>query len=75
MGVLFPGKKRYEGVRRGQIPRKKRYVTLEWPLVCIYIFIFPALGVDLVSPCWLILDLVCVLAITALRSTAKTQLQ
>ena len=43
MGVSFPGKKRYEGVRfnvtsvtRGWVgvkfPGKKRYVTLEWPL-------------------------------------------
>ena len=42
-GVRFSGKKRYEGVRfnvnsvtRGwvgvQFPKKKRYVTLEWPL-------------------------------------------
>ena len=42
-GVNFSGEKRYEGVRfnvisvtRGwvgvQIPGKKRYVTLEWPL-------------------------------------------
>ena len=42
-GVQFFGEKRYEGVwfnvisvRRGwvgvQIPGKKRYVTLEWPL-------------------------------------------
>ena len=42
-GVKFSGKKRYEGVRfnvisitRGwvgvQIPGKKRYITLEWPL-------------------------------------------
>ena len=47
-GVQFSGKKRYEGVRfnansvtRGwvgvQFPRKKRYVTLEWPLT-IYNF-------------------------------------
>ena len=33
MGVRFPGKKRYEGVRFNVIcPGKKRYVTLEWPL-------------------------------------------
>ena len=40
VGVNFPGKKRYEGVRfnvtRGWVgvkfPGKKRYVTLEWPL-------------------------------------------
>ena len=42
MGVSFPGKKCYEGVRfnvisvtRGWVgvkfPGKKRYVTLEWP--------------------------------------------
>ena len=44
-GVSFPGKKHYEGVRfnisvttvtrgvgGGQITRKTRYVTLEWPL-------------------------------------------
>ena len=42
-GVRFSGKKRYEGVRfnviwvyegvgGGPISRKKRYVTLEWPL-------------------------------------------
>ena len=43
-GLRFSGKKRYEGVRfnvisvtRGwvgvQFPQKKRYVTLEWPLI------------------------------------------
>ena len=43
-GVKFSGKKRYEGVKfnviivtRGwvgvQFPEKKRYVTLEWPLM------------------------------------------
>ena len=43
MGVILSGKKRYEGVRfnvisvtrgwvGGPISRKKRYVTLEWPL-------------------------------------------
>ena len=43
VGVSFPGKKCYEGVRfnvisvaRGcvgiKFPGKKRYVTLEWPL-------------------------------------------
>ena len=42
-GITFSGKKRYEGVRFNlirvtggwvgvQIPRKKRYETLEWPL-------------------------------------------
>ena len=46
-GVRFYGKKRYEGVRfnvicvtRGwvgvQFPHKKRYVTLEWPLILFY---------------------------------------
>ena len=43
-GVIFSGKKRYEGVRcnvisvtRGwvgvQFPEKKHYITLEWPLI------------------------------------------
>ena len=49
-GVRFPGKKRYDGVRfnvigitrgwvGGQIPRKKRYVTLEWPHSCMALFV------------------------------------
>ena len=49
-GVIFSGKKRYEGVScnvtRGwvgvQFPGKKRYVTLEWPLRsgCTFIVLF-----------------------------------
>ena len=46
-GVIFSGKKHYEGVRcnaisvtRGcvgvQFPEKKRYVTLEWPLTILH---------------------------------------
>ena len=46
-GVSFPGKKDYEGERfndisvtRGcvgvKLPGKKRYVTLEWPLITVY---------------------------------------
>ena len=32
-GLIFSGKKRYEGVGGSPISRKKRYVTLEWPLI------------------------------------------
>ena len=48
-GVSFPGKKHYEGVRfnvisvtRGWVaakfPGKKRYVTLEWPLIVSHVW-------------------------------------